>query len=144
MATTQSRRDTASRISQVFVDAYNTGEMDLIDDVVTSDFVCHHMAAGEEIDGADEYKERMAELREAFSDLEMSEEFLIVDGEMGAGQYRWGGTHDGEFMGMPATDRTVDTTSLTMIRMDGDRASEMWVYGATPELMGQLGMERSG
>lgn len=141
MATTQSRRDVASRISRAFVDAYNTGDLDLIDDVVTSDFVCHHMAAGQELHGADEYKERIVELREGFSDLEMSEEFLLVDGDMGTGLYRWGGTHDGEFMGMPATDRTVDTSALTMMRMDGDRAAEMWVYGANPELMAQVGIE---
>ncbi len=96
--------------------------MDRIDDAVTDDFVCHHTAAGVELHGA--------------------EEFLIVDGDMGAGHYRWGGTHDGEFMGMPATDRTVDTTSTTLMRMDGDRMAEMWVYGNNGEVMEQLGVER--
>ena len=142
MATTQSRRDVASRISQAFVDAYNTGEVDRIDDFVTDDFVCHHTAAAVEINGADEYKERIHELRAGFSDFEMSEEFLVVDGDMGAGHYRWGGTHDGGFMGMPATDRTVDTTNATLMRMDGDRMAEMWVYGNNGEVMEQLGIER--
>jgi steroid delta-isomerase-like uncharacterized protein len=144
MATTQSRRDVASRISRAFVDAYNTGDLDRIDDVVTADFVCHHTAAGEEIHGADGYKKRIEELRAGFSDFHMTEEVLLVDGDMGAGHYRWGGTHDGEFMGMPATDRTVDTTSVSLMRMDGDRIAEMWIYGANAELMDQLGIERSG
>jgi steroid delta-isomerase-like uncharacterized protein len=143
VATTQSRRDVASRISQAFVEAYNTGEVDRIDDVVTDDFVCHHTAAGVDIEGADGYKERIHEMREGFSDFSMSEESLIVEGEMGAGHYRWGGTHDGEFMGVPATDRTVDTTSATLMRMDGDRMAEMWVYGANAEVMEQLGIGRS-
>lgn len=142
MATTRSRRDVASHISQVFLDAYNTGEPDTIDDVVTPDFVCHHMAAGEEIHGAEAYGERIEELREAFPDFEMSEEFLLVDGEMGAGIYRWSGTHEGEFIGIPATGRSVDTSSGTLMRLDGDRVAEMWVYGAHPELMAQLGIER--
>jgi len=142
MATTQSRRDVASRISKAFVDAYNTGEVDRIDDLVTDDFVCHHTAAGVELHGAEEYKQRIHEMREGFSDFEMSEEFLIVDGDMGAGHYRWGGTHDGEFVGMPATDRTVDTTSATLMRMNGDRMAEMWVYGNNAEVMEQLGVER--
>lgn len=110
--------------------------------MVTADFVCHHTASGAELHGADGYKPRIEELRTAFSDFRMDEEYLIVDGEMGAGYYRWGGTNDGEFMGMPATGKTVDTHSMSMMRMEGDRLAEMWVYGDNRNLMEQLGIER--
>lgn len=138
-AVPQRQRDIAERISSAFVEAYNTGEGDRIDDVVTADFVCHHKASGEELHGAEEYKRRIAEMQASISDFEMTQEHLIVDGEMGAGQYRWRGTHTGEFAGMPASGNEVDTTSLTMFRMDGDRLAEMWVYGDAHGLMAQLG-----
>ncbi|WP_276260921.1 ester cyclase [Haloglomus litoreum] len=143
MATTQQRQhEIAAAISTAFVEAYNRNEPDRIDDAVTEDFVCHHMASGSELHGADEYKTRIEDLNAAFSGFSMSEEVLIVDGDMAAGRYRWSGTHEGLFEGIPATGRTVDTTSLTMMRMEGDRMAEMWVYGDGRGLMEQLGIER--
>jgi predicted ester cyclase len=98
--------------------------------LVTDDFVCHHAAAGVETHGADGHTERIRELRESFSDFEMNEESL-ADGDTGAGHYRWGGTHDGEFVGIPVTDRTVDTTIATLMRVDGDRTAESGPTGTT-------------
>ncbi|MFC7097974.1 ester cyclase [Halobaculum marinum] len=143
MSTTEERqREIATTISGAFVDAYNTGATGLIDDVVTDDFVCHHTAAGEELHGADEYKTRIDDLRSAFSDFSMAEEQLIVDGDRAAGYYRWGGTNDGEFMGAPATGAELETRSLTMMRMEGDKMAEMWVYGDNADVARQLGIER--
>lgn len=142
MATAQdSFHEAAEAISTAFVEAYNTGDTSLIDDVVTDDFVCHHVAGGQELHGADGYKPRIEELRSAFPDLHMTQDTLIVDGEMGACHYNWTGTHGGEFMGIPATKKQIDTNSLTMMRMDGDKMAEMWVYGDSRGLMEQLGVE---
>lgn len=143
MATTERKQqDVADGISSAFLEAYNRNEPDRIDDVVTADFVCHHRASGTEIHGAQEYKARIAEMHDAFPDFSMEETELIVDGDMAAGHYRWSGTHEGEFQGIPATGKQVDTTSLTMMRMEGDRMAEMWIYGDGRGLMGQLGIER--
>lgn len=142
MATTQrQQRDIADDLSRTFVEAYNENRPDHIDDAVTADFVCHHKASGMEINGAGEYKAQIAEMIEAFSDFAMEEETLIVDGDMASGLYRWTGTHEGEFQGIPATGKQVDTTSLTLIRMENDRVAEMWVYGDGRGLMAQLGIE---
>lgn len=140
-ATAKRQHEIAQEISDAFVEAYNTGDVDRIDEYVTEDFVCHHLAGGGELTGADEYKERIHELRDAFPDLRMSEELLVVDGERGSGHYRWGGTHEGEMAGIPATGKTVDTTSLSLMRIEGERMAEMWVYGDGQGLMRQLGVD---
>jgi steroid delta-isomerase-like uncharacterized protein len=143
MATTQKRQhDVAARISDVFVEAYNTGDTAGIVDVVTPDFVCHHMPSGREFHGSAEYRDHIGETRAAFPDFSLASDELVVEGEMGAGRYRWTGTHEGEFNGIPATDRRVDTSSMTMMRMDGDRLAEMWIYGDDRGMMEQLGIER--
>lgn len=131
----------ATQIDAAIVEAYNTGDVDALDEYLSDDFVCHHVAAGVEITGVPEFKERILQLREAFPDFEMTGEFLVADGDRGAGHYRWQGTHDGEFQGIPATGRSVETTSASLFRMDGDRLAETWVYGDTMGLLGQLGVE---
>jgi steroid delta-isomerase-like uncharacterized protein len=139
--TTQQQRDAAEEISQAFLLAYNMNDPDKIDDVVTDDFVAHHTAEPDVIRGADAYKERITDINEGFSDFHMDQELMIVDGDMGATMYRWTGTHDGEFMNIPATNKQVDTVSLTLSRMEDGKLAELWVYGDTPDLMRQLGIE---
>lgn len=134
-------RAVVEEIGEAFLAAYNTGDVDGIDGYVTEDFVCQHVAAGEELHGAEAFKGRIAELREAFPDFEMAEESLVVEGDRGAGHYRWTGTQDGEFRGIPATGNHVDTTSASLLRLDGEQLAEMWVYGDPVGLMGQLGMD---
>ncbi|MFC7136372.1 ester cyclase [Halobaculum litoreum] len=103
MSSSQERqREIAERISGAFVDAYTTGATGLLDDVVTDDFVCHHLASGQELHGAEAYKARIREMRAAFPDFSMAEEALLVDGERAAGHYRWSGTHEGSSWASPA------------------------------------------
>lgn len=139
--TTDHQRQTAEELSRTFVEAYNSKTPDRIDDAVTDDFVAHHTGATAEIHGADGYKERIEAINVGFPDFHMEQELMLVDGDMAAARYHWTGTHDGEFMGVPATGKHVDTSSLTLIRMDGDKIAELWVYGDTPGLMRQLGVE---
>lgn len=140
MATTQQSRESAAAVSEAFMAAYNTGDLDRIDEHVTDEFVCHHKASGEEIEGGEAYKGRIAYLREAFPDFEMHEEFILVDGDRCAGHYCWAGTHEGEFQGVPATGTVVETTSAVLMRMEGPKMAEMWVYGDARGLMEQLGV----
>jgi predicted ester cyclase len=60
--------------------------------------------------------------------------FLVVEGDRTAVRYRWRGTHEGAFAGVPTTGKRVETTSAAFLRMDGDRPAEMWAYsdGETP------------
>lgn len=139
--TDTSSRAVVEEIGEAFLTAYNTGDVDAIDEYVTDDFVCHHVAAGEELQGAEAYKGRIEELREVFPDFEMTEELLVVEGDRGAGHYRWTGTQDGEFQDIPATGKAVDTTSVTLLRLDGEQLAEMWVYGDPIGLMSQLGVD---
>lgn len=140
-STQQQQREAATRISDAFVEAYNTGDTSLIEPVVTDDFVCHHLPAGVDLRGATEYAGRIKEIRGAFENFEMSEELLIVENDMCAGHYRWGGKHTDTFQGIPPTNESVDTTSVTLMKMDDGKMSEMWVYSDSAGMMKQLGID---
>lgn len=140
-STQQQQREAAEKISDAFVEAYNTGDTSLIESVVTDDFVCHHHGAGVELHGASEYAGRIKEMRGAFSDFRMAEDLLLVEGDLGAAQYSWGGTHDGLFQGIAPTDKSVRTSSLCLMRMEDGKLSEMYIYSDTPGMLEQLGIE---
>jgi steroid delta-isomerase-like uncharacterized protein len=140
-STQQQQREAAQEISDAFVEAYNTGDTSLIEPVVTDDFVCHHHVAGVELHGTSEYAGRTKEIRGAFSDFKMAEDVLLVEGELAAAQFSWGGTHDGLFQGIDPTNESVRTSSLCLIRMADGELDEMWIYSDTPGMLEQLGIE---
>lgn len=141
VTTQQQQHEMATKISEAFVKAYNTGDTSLIEPIVTDDFVCHHLPAGVDLHGAKEYAGRIKELRGGFDDFEMREDFLVVEDDMCVGRYSWGGKHTGTFQGIPPTNETVDTTSIALMKMDDGKIAEMWVYGDSTGMMKQLGIQ---
>jgi len=81
---------------------------------------------------------RIEATRETFPDLRKQVVSRVIDGNEAAVQYRWSGTHEGEFAGVPATGKPVETPSLTLLRLSDDRLSELYIYGDSADLMNQL------
>ncbi len=139
-ATEQHQHEVARNVSNAIMAAYNEGDPDRIDGFFAEDFVCH-LTGGGEVNGPEAYKGRISAMRAAFPDFRKNEEALVVDGDHAAVHYRWSGTHDGEFMGIEPTGNSVETTSLALLRFEGDQLAEMWAYGDSQTLMQQLGVE---
>lgn len=131
----------SQQVHDTFLKAYNTGDVDLIDEVCADDFVAYHTGVEGKIHGADAYKPRTQELRRAFPDFEMDLVETVFDAEMSAGRYRWSGTHENEFNGIPATGKGISVESLTMAKLDDDgKLAELWVFADTGSAMRQLGV----
>lgn len=56
----------------------------------------------------------------AFPDLRMEAEDVLMSGDKAVARVRATGTHQGEFMGMPATGRSVDVQLIDIIRFGED------------------------
>ena len=82
-------------------------------------------------------------IREAhagFSDFEMSVEFVLAEDETGVTGFTVSGTHDGEYAGIPATDRTVTVPGIMAHRFEDGKVVEAWaVWDALGQLQ-QLGV----
>src|SRR5262249_54918209 len=69
---------------------------------------------------------RIAEIRRAFSDLEMTIERQIAEGPWVATRVTYRGTHTGEFAGIPATGRRIEYAGTAMDRLENGKVVEMW------------------
>lgn len=118
---------------------YRRRRVDAIDELLTEDFIEHTPAPGQAPDrqGA---KEFMALMLQAFPDLDYSIESQIAEGDMISAVSTMTGTHQGDFMGVPATGRRVEVQVMDTARVRGGRFSEHWGLVDTPTLMGQLGI----
>ena len=73
-------------------------------------------------------------MRTAFSDLSITIEPLVGEGDMIAAQLTHHGTHNGEFMGIAPTGKQVMVTTIGIYRFADNKLEESWI------LMDQLGM----
>lgn len=84
-------------------------------------------------------------IREAFPDMRMDVEDIFGSGDKVVARIRLTGTHQGDFMGIPATGKRVDF-QLIDIQLLGDDglAHEHWGVVDTLAMMQQLGAVPDG
>jgi predicted ester cyclase len=74
----------------------------------------------------------------------MTADDLIVEGDRLAVRSTMRGTHEGDFMGIPATGKTVEVSNFDFVRFANDRAAEHWGAIDSDAMMEQLGVAPPG
>ncbi len=120
-------------------DLLNARDIDAFGDLLADDFVEH-----EELPGEDPTREGVKAFFRmqiaAFPDLAMTPQDVIDGGDKVVARVRFTGTHRGEFMGMPATGRSVDVQVIDIMRCaDDGLVHEHWGVFDAMEMMRQLG-----
>ena len=75
----------------------------------------------------------------AFPDLTLRPDRLIAQDDLVSVHLTANGTHRGEFIGIPATDREVTVQAVDIYRLADGRIAEQWVIIDVWGLMQQLG-----
>ena len=130
--------DHAATIRRMY-DLLSAGDIDGFGDLIADDFVEH-----EETPGLEPTKEGVKQFfhmyRAAFPDLRMEPQDVLASGDKVVARTRATGTNQGEFMGMPATGKSVDVQLIDIIRFGDDGlAREHWGVFDALGMMQQLG-----
>jgi steroid delta-isomerase-like uncharacterized protein len=117
----------------------SSGDLDAFGSMLANDFVEH-----EELPGLTPTKEGVIDLFRmyiaAFPDLKMTPEDVLSSGDKAVARVRVTGTHQGEFMGMPPTGKSVDVQLIDITRFGEDGlAREHWGVFDAMTMMQQLG-----
>ena len=121
-------------------EAINGGSVDLFDEHLAEDMVEH-----EELPGGIPDREGVKQFFEmvmgAFDGFEMDVEAILADGDMASARLTMRGKHTGEFMGIPATGKTIAVPVADFFRIDGDgKVAEHWGVMDNMAMMQQLGV----
>lgn len=125
---------------QALYDAINAHDADAFCDRLTDDFVEHEVTPGvpPTKEGTRQFFEQYFA---AFPDIRFTTEELLAAGDKAVGRARVTGTHQGDFMGMPATGRPVDIQVIDIVRFGDDgRALEHWGVMEELKMLQQLGV----
>ncbi len=133
-------------IAARFYEVYNEGNIELIDELVSSDFVGRDPNDPSLERHGPEGVQRVVEaFRTAFPDLEGTLEDQTAEGDKVVNRYTGRGTHLGEFVGVAPTGREVELSEVTIFRLRGGKIVEGWDFYDGLGLLRQLGaMPTSG
>jgi hypothetical protein len=130
-----------------FQDAANTGDAELIsktiDEVVEPD-VLTRTPLPVEATGTQALKEVFARLHRAFPDLHIAVEDMIAEGDKVVCRNTVTGTHQGEYMGLPPTGKSIRYNEIFIVRFAGGRIAETWGVVDVFSQMRQLGVIPGG
>ena len=89
--------------------------------------------------GLEGLKDVLLGMRAAFPDLVFSIHEQIAEGDKVASRFEWTGTHEGTFLGVPATGRPVRVWGIVIDRLQAGRIQDTRIIMDIFGLMMQLG-----
>jgi predicted ester cyclase len=123
---------------RVLEEMFNKGNLDVADELLAPNYVDHDPAMPEDIHGPEGFKQYVSGYRSAFSDLHLTFEDQIAEGDKVVTRWTGTGTHDGELSGIAPTGNRVTLPGMEIVRISGGKLVEGWEGYDTMNLMRQL------
>jgi steroid delta-isomerase-like uncharacterized protein len=129
--------DANKAAAQQLYERFSDGDLSVIDEVISDDFVEHEVMPGLE-PNKDGVRQMFGMFLSAFRDATFEVDGLIAEGDMVFALVRMKGIHQAEFMGVPASGRTINVGVADYFRFENGKALEHWGVMDTGALMMQL------
>ena len=129
----------AELIQEFYDELLTNGNLDKLDDLVTDDVVEHEQGLPGQPEGKEGVTFFVNALRSAFSDIKATVEPALESGDLACGHSTITGKHTGEWMGVPASDKTFEIESIDIIRIEDGKCAEHWGVTDNMALMMQIG-----
>ena len=124
-----------------FIEAFNTGNLAIVDEIVATDFVLHDTFLPEEIRGIEGAKQWVNMTRAAFPDIRVTILDLVAEGDKVTKHFTLSGTHKGDFRGIPPTGKQATLElAISIYRFTGGKIAEIWMGYNALLIMQQLGV----
>jgi steroid delta-isomerase-like uncharacterized protein len=129
---------TGKALIQRYVEAWNTGNLTLMDELLAPDVACRFYGLAE-VHGLEAFKQMAPAFAAAFAESWFTIDTIIAEGDLVAIHYHWRGTHCGNYLGVAATGKQVTETGTRFYRIAGGKIAEMWGDENVLGLLQQLG-----
>jgi len=133
------QEDNAKIVRRFVEEVITQGHVDLAAQFVSNDVVEQVPFPGQG-PGLEGLKDVLRGMRTAFPDLNFSIQEQISEGDKVASRFEWTGTHQADFLGVPATGRQVRVWGIVIDRLEDGRIKDTRIIMDTLGLMIQLGV----
>jgi steroid delta-isomerase-like uncharacterized protein len=134
--------DLADASRRLLEESFNTGNFDLIDQLVSPEALQHDAALPSQmrdLRGPDGVKRTVTMYRAAFPDVQMTVDDVIASGDKVALRWHSEGTHRGELAGLAPTGVHGSVTGMSIDRWQDGKIVEVWAEWDNMGLARQLG-----
>lgn len=111
-----------------WADAINAGDIDVAVENLAPDFTGYFSGLPEPVRSPEGFKQMwLGFVHSAFPDQHITVELELASGDRVAVQTSWTATHQGEFMGVPPTGRSVIVPGTGIMRIADGKIAEEWM-----------------
>jgi predicted ester cyclase len=132
------REESEAVMRRLLDEVWVQGKLEVADELFHPDAICP--SAPTLPTGPEGTKQIVQMVRSAFPDYWLEIEHLAAESDRVAVRIRQGGTHEGDFFGVPATGRSVEWTEMAIVRIGDGRILATWFDSDIAGLMQQLGV----
>lgn len=125
--------------ARITLEAFNQGRLDVIDEVISADFVDHSQLPPGLPPGREGVKALARALRSAFPDFKVTIEHQIAEGDLTVHHVSATGTMKGDFAGMPASGKRARWEAIHISRLANGKVVEHWSVQDQLGMLQQLG-----
>jgi len=122
-----------------FTEFINTADEKLAEELIAADAVFHVPGHPEPTRGPAGYMSIVGMMRSGFSDIQWTQDQMIVEGESVAARFTVRGTHDGVFFGVPPTGKKIEVRAMNFYRFSGGKIVEEFGQPDLLSLLQQIG-----
>jgi steroid delta-isomerase-like uncharacterized protein len=127
-------------VRRLYEEIWNKRKIGLMTEILSPSHALHDpVASGSQV-GPESYQRRVEELTTAFPDLRFSIEDTVEEKDKFAVFWVISGTHQNEFMGVPATGKKISVEGITIHHLSKGRILDSFVEWDALGLMRQLGV----
>lgn len=135
--------DNKATVHRFVEEVWNQGKVAALDELCAPNFILNDPDRPD-LRTLEDHKRWVTETRNAFPDLHLTIEDLIVEGEQVVVRWTMRGTNTGDLvtptMHVPATGKQVTMTGITIVRFAERKEVEHWHLGDNLGLFQQLGV----
>jgi steroid delta-isomerase-like uncharacterized protein len=120
--------DLGAFIRRWFEEVWNKGRAEAIDEMFAEDGIAHGLAdeTGAQLRGPNDFKPFFYRFRGAFPDIQVIVEDTIAEGDRVAARCRLRATHAGDTLGFAATQKPLEITGISIVRVRDGKIVEAW------------------
>ena len=128
--------DNQAAVRRFYQEVFNARNLDTLDELLVPEGVDHTFGSQD----TEQAKQFFAVVHQAFPDLRVEVHDVIAEGDLVAARVTYTGTHQGEFLGIPATGKQTRTNGVDLFRMQDGRQAEHWGGPDILSFLMQLGV----
>jgi steroid delta-isomerase-like uncharacterized protein len=127
-------------VKRYFEEVWNHGRLELVEEFFAEEVVEHSVPRIPGLSARDSMKAIIGGARETLANIQITVHDAIAEGDTVAARWSYQATHQGEFMGVPSTGKTLTTSGAAIYRLAGAQIVEIWNFPDNVSIMQQLGL----